>query len=147
MTLIAFAVGNELTLDFKTTGFESGDVFNIFLTAAGKYQGRNVRDEGVLRVEGQGRSVSVVYIPHFDPTRGALSRGATRFTAQELQSACSFSMNPRGDGYVGETLGSVTCAQAIRGAVGKWTVEVEPGSIRLRNVASGETLRFRRQSS
>src|SRR6266567_3742559 len=99
-TFIGTTPGNELTLDFKTTGFESGDVFNIFLTAAGKYQDRNVRDEGVLRVEGQGRSVSVVYIPHFDPTRGALSRGATRFTAQELQSACSFSMNPRGDGYV-----------------------------------------------
>jgi hypothetical protein len=34
----------------------------------------------------------------------------------------------------------------MRGAVGKWTIEVEPGSIRIRNVKSGETLRFKRVS-
>jgi hypothetical protein len=35
---------------------------------------------------------------------------------------------------------------ALRGAVGKWTVEIEPGSIRVREVKSGETLRFKRVS-
>jgi len=30
--------------------------------------------------------------------------------------------------------------------IGKWTVELEPGSIRLRDVKSGETLRFNRVS-
>jgi len=33
---------------------------------------------------------------------------------------------------------------ALRGVVGKWTIEMEPGSLRLRDVKSGETLRFRR---
>lgn len=136
--------GNELSLNLHTTGFASSQVFNIFVTAAGRYQGRNVRDEGVLHIESQGRGVSVAYLPHFDATVGSLSRGATRFTAEELESACSFSMTPRGDGYVGETLGSVTCARAIPGVVGKWTIEVEPGSIRLRSVSTGETLRFQR---
>ena len=46
----------------------------------------------------------------------------------------------------GETMGSTTCAQAIHGAMGKWTIEIEPGSIRLRNAQSGETLRFQRAS-
>ena len=32
----------------------------------------------------------------------------------------------------------------MRGAIGKWRVELEPGSIRLRNVESGETLRFKK---
>jgi hypothetical protein len=32
----------------------------------------------------------------------------------------------------------------MRGAVGKWSVETEPGSIRVRNVDSGETLRWKR---
>jgi hypothetical protein len=52
-------------------------------------------------------------------------------------------MGPKGDGFYGETVGS-TCARAIRGALGKWTFEVEPGSMRIRNTASGETLRFKR---
>jgi hypothetical protein len=31
-------------------------------------------------------------------------------------------------------------------AIGKWTFEVEPGSVRLRSSDSGETLRFKRVS-
>jgi hypothetical protein len=114
------------------------------VSASGKYQGSNVHDEGVLRLENQGRSVSATYIPHFDPTITSLSPQATRFTAEELEAACYFVFSPRGDGYAGETTGTFSCARAIPGAVGKWSVEVEPGSIRLRNVQSGETLRFRR---
>jgi hypothetical protein len=53
-------------------------------------------------------------------------------------------MAPRGDGYEGETMGSTSCTRAIHGVTGKWTLEVEPGAIRLRNVESGETLRFQR---
>jgi hypothetical protein len=33
---------------------------------------------------------------------------------------------------------------AMRGAIGKWSVELEPGGIRVRNTDSGETLRFRK---
>ncbi len=139
--------GNGLTLDIKSTGtFASTDVFNLFLTASGQYQGTNIREEGVLHVENQGQNVSLTYVPHFDPTVGSLSREATRFTPEELRSACSMVLSPRGDGYVGETLGSTACAQALHGARGKWTVEVEPGAIRLRNAQSGETLRFQRAS-
>jgi hypothetical protein len=139
--------GNGLTLDVKNAGlFASTDVFNLFLTTSGQYQGSNIRQEGVIRVENQGQNVSLTYIPHFDPTVGSLSPEATRFTPEELRSACTMVLSPRGDGYVGETVGLTTCAQAIHGAIGKWTVEIEPGSIRLRNVQSGETLRFQRAS-
>jgi hypothetical protein len=71
-----------------------------------------------------------------------LSREATRFIEDELRAACSFYFHPSGDGYIGETQGSTTCAQAIPGAVGKWTVEVDPVGVRVRNVSTGETLRF-----
>jgi hypothetical protein len=33
------------------------------------------------------------------------------------------------------------------GSVGKWTIEVDPAGIRLRNVESGETLRFARKTT
>ncbi len=139
--------GNDLNLDIQSTGvLASTQVFNLFVTTSGRYQGTNVRDEGVLRVENQGRNVSATYIPHFDATVGSIGRQATRFTESELESACNFVLSPRGDGYAGETTGTISCARAIPGAVGKWSVEVEPGSIRLRNVQSGETLRFQRAS-
>jgi hypothetical protein len=139
--------GNALTLDIQNTGFVAAtNSFNLFMTASGRYQGTNVRDVGVLHVENKGQNVDITYIPHFDPTVSGLSPEATRFTPEELNSACNFVLAPRGDGYAGETVGSTSCVRAIHGVTGKWTIEVEPGAIRLRNVDSGETLRFQRAS-
>jgi hypothetical protein len=136
--------GNELRLDFSTLGARTGTRFDVFVTASGRYRDSNVRRAGLLRLENQGQTVHAAYVPHFDPTVTPLSREATRFTEEELRSACDLYFQPSGDGFVGETRGTTACAQAIPGAVGKWTVEVDPAGIRLRNVASGETLRFAR---
>lgn len=136
--------GNGLHLVITGTGSPTtGDVSNLSALVSGKYQDRNVREQGVIRLENQGRQVWLAYIPHFDPTAIGLT-GALRFSREELESACSFYVAPRGDGYAGETRGTAWCARAIRGAVGKWTFEIEPGSIRIRSVETGETLRFRR---
>ena len=35
-------------------------------------------------------------------------------------------------------------ALAMQGAVGKWSLETEPGMVRVRNVDSGETLRWKK---
>ena len=116
------------------------------LFRSGAFEKNNIFQQGVIRLETQGRDVYFTYIPHFNPQVTALSNDAGRFTERELSSACSFVMNPKGDGFAGDTLGSATCALAMRGAVGKWSVEVEPGQVRVRNVDSGETLRFKKTS-
>lgn len=136
--------GNGLRLDFSTLGGRGGTRFDVFVTAVGRYRDRNVRRVGLLRLETQGRTVHAVYVPHFDSTVTPLSREAMRFSEDELRSACDLYFAPSGDGFAGETRGASACAQAIPGAVGKWTVEVDPGGIRIRNVESGETLRFAR---
>ena len=97
-----------------------------------------------LRLEQQGRAVYVGYIPHFDPTVTALSPDANRFTESETNAACGVSLTAKGDGFAGETPGS-SCMVALRGASGKWTIEVEPGTIRVRETTTGETLRFRKE--
>jgi hypothetical protein len=89
----------------------------------------NIRQQGMIRLEQQGDDVYFTYIPHFSPQVTALSNEAGHFTERELSSACSFVMNPKGDGFAGNTLGSATCALAMRGAVGKWSLEVEPGMV------------------
>ena len=137
--------GNELRLDLRSVTTDSEHPYDMFLECTGKYQGANVRRQGLLRLESQGVKVYLGYTPHFDATVSSLSPQATRFTESEANAACGLTLAPRGDGFVGETPGA-TCALAMRGALGKWTIEIEPGSIRLREVKSGETLRFSRVS-
>jgi hypothetical protein len=118
--------------------------YDFFLTVTGQFETENIRQQGMIRLEQQGDNVYFTYIPHFDTSVTALSQDAGRFNERELSSACSFTLAPRGDGFVGNTLGAATCALAMRGAVGKWSLELEPGNLRIRNVDSGETLRFQR---
>ncbi|MGH9389097.1 MAG: hypothetical protein ACRD1Z_05725, partial [Vicinamibacteria bacterium] len=137
--------GNDLKLTIRSVTTDPSHLYDLYLQVSGKYQGRNVRQQGLIRLEGQGNSVYFGYIPHFDPAVSSLSTDVARFTEEEANAACGLMMEPKGDGFAGETVGS-TCARALRGAIGKWTIEVEPGSMRIRNVKSGETLRFRRVS-
>jgi hypothetical protein len=140
--------GNNLTaITTGTLSPTNGSIFNLTMRVTGTYMDSGVREQGVIHLENQGRTVSLQYIPHFDPAVGMITSDALQFTPRELESACNFDVKPRGDGYVGETVGTTTCARAIRGAVGKWSFEVEPGSIRIRSSDTGETLRFKRVSS
>lgn len=135
--------GNELQLQIRSATTDPSHLYDLYLQVSGKYQGQNIRQQGLIRLEPQGKSVYFGYIPHFDPTVSALSTDVARFTEEEANAACGLVMDPKGDGFAGETVGS-TCARAIRGALGKWTIEIEPGSIRIRNVKTGETLRFKK---
>ncbi|HEV8609232.1 MAG TPA: hypothetical protein VGS98_04095 [Thermoanaerobaculia bacterium] len=137
--------GNELRLQIRSATTDPSHLYDLYVQVAGKYQGENVRQQGLIRLESQGKSVYFGYIPHFDPTVSALSTNVARFTDEEANAACGLVMDPKGDGFAGETVGS-TCARAIRGAIGKWTIEVDPATIRIRNVKTGETLRFKKVS-
>jgi len=135
--------GNELRLDLRPVPTDPEHVHDLFLSVTGKYQGQIVRRQGLLRFEPHGKDVYLGYIPHFDATVTWTSPKVAVFTDEEAGAACGFNLVPRGDGFAGETSGA-SCAFALRGAAGKWSVEMEPGSIRLRSVESGETLRFKR---
>lgn len=137
--------GNKLRVNVRSVTTDPSHPYDMFLTLSGSHEGTNVRQQGLIRLESQGRSVYFGYIPHFDPSITALSGNAARFTDSEASAACGFHMKPEGDGFVGETTGS-SCARAIRGAVSKWQIQVEPGSLRVQDTKSGETLRFKRVS-
>ena len=136
--------GNRLHADIESAGFHSlRHPYDLFLEVSGSFDEDNVREQGFMHLESQGRGVYLGYIPHFDPTVSALSPRATRFSASEANAACALYMEPQGDGFFGEVQGT-TCAFAIRGAIGKWNLRVEPGTLVVQSVSSGETLRFRR---
>ena len=138
--------GNEVRVTMTGAGVQNTALAtNVAVTITGRYQGTGVpRQQGVLHIESRGDGAYIAYVPHFDPSVGTVGLGTLRFTQQELDAACAFTVRAQGDGYAGETVGTTTCARALHGAVGKWTVQIEPGSIRLQNAHSGETLRFRR---
>jgi len=136
--------GNELRLDLRPVTTDSQHPYDLFLEVTGKYLGQIVRRQGLVRLETQGQGVYLGFVPKFDATVTALSPDATRFSESEANAACGFNLRAAGDGFSGE-LPVSACAFALRGGTGKWSIDLEPGSIRLRNVASGETLRFRRQ--
>jgi len=139
--------GNQLNLNVLGVAIRSlSHPYDLFLEVTGKYQDDNVHEEGYLHLANQGKDVAVGYIPHFDPAVGALSPRAAHFTASEVNAACALFFHPEGDGFVGDTQGSTTCAFAIRGAIGKWTIRIEPGTITVQSQGSGETLKFRRTS-
>ena len=117
--------GNDLRLTIRSATTDPSHLYDLYVQAAGKYQGRNVRQQGLIRLESQGKGVYFGYIPHFDPGVSSLSSDVARFTESEANAACGLVMEPASDGYEGETVGS-TCIRAIRGATGKWTIEVSP---------------------
>jgi hypothetical protein len=137
--------GNELRLDLRSIATDPEHLYDLFFECSGKYQGQSVRRQGLIRLETQGRDVYLGYIPHFDATVTSLSSQATRFTESEASAACGLTLSPQGDGFAGETP-AAGCALALRGVLGKWTVEIEPGSFRVRETKAGETLRFKRVS-
>jgi len=132
---------NHLKLDVQTITSDPSNEFDLFLSVSGEFETATVRQQGVIHLQPQGRGVYFGYVPHFDATVTAISPAADRFTNQEASAACGFMLNEKGDGFSGETLGS-SCALAMRGAVQKWTIEIEPGTIRLQDPKTGETLRF-----
>jgi hypothetical protein len=134
--------GNDLTLTVTDLGSSSGLHQRVFVSVRGQFNGVGVQQNGLLRLAAQGTSAFATYVPHFDAAVSAVSPNATKFSATELQSTCQMALAPAGDGYSGDTLSSADCAQAIRGATGRWNVQVEPGRIRLQNAATGETLTF-----
>jgi hypothetical protein len=134
---------NHLHLEFTPITTDPLHRFDVFLEVTGNFEQTSVRQMGVIRLETQGRGIYFGYVPHFDLTITAMSSNAGRFTEREASAACGFSMSAKGDGFAGETLGS-QCAIAMRGAFHKWIIEIEPGTILVRDPQTSETLRFRK---
>ncbi len=101
------------------------DEQRLTVTVQGKYNGSNVRFDGLLSVQPQGDSVRLIWL---------MRRG----------NPCQVDIHPAGDGFEGTTLAN-TCQTAFQSPTpGKWEFQIEPGSFRIRSVETGETLRFRK---
>lgn len=138
--------GNELMLQITPVTINISNPYDYFLTVSGKFENVNVREQGLLRIEPQGDSIHLGYIPHFNPGISAVTAGVAHFTNDELSSACGMYLKIIGDGFGGDTRPS-ECARAIRGSAGRsWRIEIEPNRITLKDAKTGETLRFEKST-
>jgi hypothetical protein len=99
--------------------------YQFQVTLQGKYNDSNVSLLGALVIEPQGD--------------GARLAWATRRSTD-----CQVDIHPAGDGFEG-TSGANACQTGFQSPTpGRWEFQMEPGSLRIRSVETGETLRFRK---
>jgi hypothetical protein len=138
--------GNHLLLQINPVNFAFAQEYDYFLTISGTFEKTNIRQQGLIKIQAQGDSIYLGYIPHFDPAITGVSPGINRFNSDELDSACGTYLYIVGDGFGGQTRPS-DCIRAIRGAAGRsWNVEIEPNRITLKDAKTGETLRFEKET-
>lgn len=144
-TYIGVTPGNNVTINIVPVTFNLSHPYDYFVTVFGKFGKVNYRSQGVIRVEPQGDSIYVGYLPHFNPAISSMSPGVGRFSSEELNSACGEYLKVEGDGFSGVTRYS-DCARAIRGTAGRsWQVDIEPNRLMFKDVKTGETLRFEKK--
>lgn len=137
--------GNNLTLQITPVTISLSNPYDYFVTVSGQFEKTNIREQALLRIDTQGDSIHIGYIPHFNPGVTAISPSAGRFSPDELNAACGVYLKIEGDGFGGETRPS-DCARAIRGTAARsWRVEIEPNRITLKDAKTGETLRFEKE--
>ena len=137
--------GNNLTIQITPVTIDLSNPYDYFVMVSGQFEKTNIREQALLRIETQGDSIHLGYIPHFDPAITGLSPSVGRFSPDELNAACGVYLKVEGDGFGGETRPS-DCARAIRGTAARsWRVEIEPNRITLKDAKTGETLRFEKE--
>jgi hypothetical protein len=137
--------GNNLTIQITPVTINIENPYDYFVAVSGQFEKTNIREQAVLRIETQGDSIHIGYIPHFDAAVSSISPSVGRFSSGELNAACGLYLKVEGDGFGGETRPS-DCARAIRGTAGRsWRVEIEPNRITLKDAKTGETLRFEKE--
>jgi hypothetical protein len=133
---------SDVQLQIGTTG-GAGSSFNLLATASGTYAGRDLHQQGLIRLASEGPDVRMSVIPHFAPVT-ELSPDVNRFSGTELQAACSVYLEADEGKWRGATQGPGTCVQAVTGAAGQWRVEILPGALRFTDVGTKQALLFQK---
>jgi hypothetical protein len=122
--------GNQLLLVVQPKSAGPNGMFLFDITIQGKYEGRTIQIFGSLKVEREGQAARLTW------------RNADSGAARGAQRSCDFPMKRAGDAFDGQTLRD-QCSTALQlPTPGTWSLHVEPGTITVRSVETGETLRF-----
>lgn len=114
--------GNQLHVVVQPRSAGSSNTYVFEVTIQGKYEDRTISLHGPLKVEREGT--------------------AARLTWSNGRASCDFPFKRVGDAFEGQSLRDA-CMTAFQVPVpGTWTVHIEPGTVTIKSVETGETLRF-----
>ncbi len=132
--------GNDLALELQRLRDPRLSSVTLLVTVSGAYKGVPFGRSDLLRVRSDGTSPEASYLPDVDPNAARLAKAGRRFGDRQ---ACSVPFKPKGRGFIAEA----PCGDLFPGGKGKWTMELQRGTIRLRSLESNETLEFVRTGS
>jgi len=114
--------GNQLHVVVQPRAAGGSNTYVFDVTIQCKYEGRTISLRGPLKVEREG--------------------AAARLTWSNGRASCDFPLKRAGDAFDGQTLRDACMTAFQLPTPGAWTVHVEPGTMTIRSVETGETLRF-----
>jgi len=121
--------GNQLFVVVQPRSAGANNLFVFDVTIQGTYETRTISLHGILQVLREGRSARLGWTNADSPGRGG-------------RNSCDFPLKRVGDAFDGQSLRD-QCMTAFQvPSPGTWSIHIEPGTVTLKSVETGETLRF-----
>lgn len=114
--------GNQLHVVVQPRAASASSTYVFDVTIQGKYEDRTISLRGPLKVDREGT--------------------AARLTWSNGRASCDFPVKRVGDAFEGQTLRDACMTAFQLPAPGTWTIHIEPGTVTIKSVETGETLRF-----
>ncbi|HEY0512512.1 MAG TPA: hypothetical protein VGH73_11440 [Thermoanaerobaculia bacterium] len=138
----------DLRLQIDSQG-GTGKAGTLLATVSGRFQGKDVSQQGILHLDNQGSQVLVTITPHLTQGPAAAAQDPNQLSSTEIRAACTLSLQRSSQAtWLGTTQDPGNCVKAlgVGQEVGQWQLQVMPGAIRVIDATSKQALTFRRTS-
>jgi len=124
------------------------DSGNLLATLSGRFQGRELNQQGIIHLDNQGSRVLMSLTPKLTQGPEAAAKPSGQVSSTEMRAACSLYLQPAGQGWTGTTQDPGNCvkALALNQDVGQWQFQLTPQEIRVTDATSKQTLVFEKTS-
>jgi hypothetical protein len=138
----------DVRLRIESSG-GTGDSGNLLATLSGRFQGKELNQQGIIHLDNQGSQVLMSLTPRLTQGPEATAKGSGQVSSTEMRAACNLSLQSSGEGWTGTTQDPGNCVKALGlggQQIGQWQLQVLTGEIRVTDVTSKQSLAFQKTS-
>jgi hypothetical protein len=138
----------DIRLKIESSG-GTDDSGNLLATVSGRFQGKELNQQGLIHLDNQGSEVLMSLTPRLAQGPEATAKGSGQVSSTEMRAACNLSLQPSGQGWTGTTQDPGNCVKALGMGgqqVGQWQLEVMTGEIRVTDATSKQSLVLQKTS-